>query len=187
MPAAKTTYVALLRGINVGGRNLIKMTALKECFESNGFDDVSTYIQSGNVLFRTGAKDVKRLTRKIERMLADEFSYEATVVVVSHRQLRKIVEKAPDGFGKKPGQRLSDVIFLMPPLTAKQAMKEVQLRDGVDEAAAGDGVIYWSRLKAKASSSYLSKFAGLPIYAKVTVRSWSTASKLLAKLDDVGD
>jgi uncharacterized protein (DUF1697 family) len=184
MPAAQTTYVVLLRGINVGGRNLIKMAALKECFERNGYSDVSTYIQSGNVLFRSRAKDVKRLTRRIEKMLAEEFSYEATVVVVSHEQLSKIVSKAPKGFGSTPAKRLCDVIFLMPPLTAKKAMRAIQVRDGVDEAVAGAGVIYYSRLKAKASSSYLPKFASTPAYAKATIRSWSTTTKLLAKLEE---
>ena len=52
-----TGYVALLRGINVGGNNLIRMPALKACFDAGGFEDVSTYIQSGNVLFRSGGRD----------------------------------------------------------------------------------------------------------------------------------
>ena len=60
-----TTYVALLRGINVGGKNLIRMPALKACFEENGFEDVSTYIQSGNVLFATAEKGSKALTERI--------------------------------------------------------------------------------------------------------------------------
>src|SRR5215210_2879431 len=114
--AGPNSYLTLLRGINVGGNNLIKMAALRECFEANGFDDVSTYIASGNVLFRSRATDAKRLTRKIERMLSDEFPYDAKVVVVSHDQMRAVVEKAPKGFGSNPGKYLSDVIFLRPPL-----------------------------------------------------------------------
>jgi uncharacterized protein (DUF1697 family) len=184
MPA-RTSYLTLLRGINVGGNNLIKMAALRECFESNGFADVSTYIQSGNVLFRSRAADLKRLTRKIERMLSEEFSYEARVVVVSHDRLRAIVEGAPKGFGTKPADYLSDVIFLRPPMSATEAMREVETREGVDEAAAGDGVLYFSRLKAKASGSRLSKIVTSPIYPQVTIRSWSTTTKLLGKLNEL--
>jgi uncharacterized protein (DUF1697 family) len=184
MPAS-TNYLTLLRGINVGGNNLIKMGSLRDSFERNGFVEVSTYIQSGNVLFRSRAADVKRLTRKIERMLSKEFSYEARVVVVSHDKLRGIVEKAPKGFGTKPADYLSDVIFLRPPLTAAEAMREVQTREGVDKAAAGDGVLYFSRLKAKASRSRLSKIVSSPIYPQVTIRSWGTTTKLLGKLDEL--
>jgi uncharacterized protein (DUF1697 family) len=183
--AAPTSYLTLLRGINVGGNNLIKMAALRECFEQSGFDDVSTYIASGNVLFRSRAADVKRLTRKIERMISDAFPYNAKVVVVSHDQMRAIVEKAPKGFGKKPDRFLSDVIFLRPPLSVAEAMEEVDTREGVDEAAAGDGVLYFSRLKAKASGSRLSKIAASPIYPELTIRSWNTTTKLLGKLDEL--
>ena len=182
--AASTTYLALLRGINVGGNNLIKMAALKECFEQNGFADVSTYIQSGNVLFRSGARDVKRLTGRVERMLSAEFGYEARVLVVSHAELRAIVKKAPAGFGSRPDEHLSDVVFLMRPLRVHEAMEHVQIREGVDECFAGKGVLYFSRLKAKAGSSRLNKIASSPVYADITIRSWSTTTKLLGKLDE---
>jgi uncharacterized protein (DUF1697 family) len=183
--AARTSYLTLLRGINVGGNNPIKMDALRQCFESNGFEDVSTYIASGNVLFRSRATDVKRLTRKIEKMLSESFPYDAKVVVVSHDQQKAIVENAPKGFGTQPDKFLSDVIYLRPPLSATEAIKEVDTREGVDEAAAGDGVLYFSRLKAKASGSRLSKIAASPIYQELTIRSWNTTTKLLGKLDDL--
>ena len=70
-----TTYVALLRGINVGGKNLIRMPALKACFEENGFEDVATYIQSGNVLFASSETRNAALTDRIEAMLAESFDY----------------------------------------------------------------------------------------------------------------
>lgn len=184
MPAP-TSYVTLLRGINVGGSNLIKMAELRDCFERNGFDEVSTYIASGNVLFRSRATDVKRLARKIERMISGDFPYDAKVVVVSHDQLRTIVENAPKGFGSKPDKYLSDVIYLRPPLSAAEAIREVDARKGVDEAAAGEGVLYFSRLKAKASGSRLSKIAASPIYQELTIRSWSTTTKLLGKLGEL--
>jgi uncharacterized protein (DUF1697 family) len=184
MPAT-TTYLALLRGINVGGRNPVRMEALRRCFESNGFTGVSTYIQSGNVLFRSTAKDRKRLTRKIERMLSEEFGYEARAVILSEAELRRIVAAAPKGFGEQPDTYLCDVIFLAPPLTASEAMGHIETCEGIDEAHSGNGVVYFSRLKARASGSRLSKFAGSPIYAEVTVRSWSTTAKLLAKLDEL--
>ena len=82
------TYVALLRGINVGGKNLIKMPALKAAFEEDGFEDVATYIQSGNVLFTAPGIRAADLTRRIEAMLAKAFDYVPTVVVRNRTQMR---------------------------------------------------------------------------------------------------
>jgi hypothetical protein len=93
------TYVALLRGINVGGKNLIRMPALKAAFEDEGFEDVATYIQSGNVVFAAPAARATDLTHRIESMLAEAFDYVPTVVVRSHKQLRATVDGAPKGFG----------------------------------------------------------------------------------------
>jgi uncharacterized protein (DUF1697 family) len=79
-----TKYVTLLRGINVGGKNLIKMSELKACFETLGFEDVSTYIQSGNVLFSTTRSGQAKLTSLVEEALSKAFNYQSRVVVRSH-------------------------------------------------------------------------------------------------------
>ncbi len=88
-------YVALLRGINVGGKNLIKMPVLKACFEADGFEDVVTYIQSGNVVFASPETRAEGLTQRIEAMLAETFGYQATVVVRNRTQMRAVVDRAP--------------------------------------------------------------------------------------------
>jgi uncharacterized protein (DUF1697 family) len=136
-------YVALLRGINVGGKNLIKMPALKACFEADDFEDVVTYIQSGNVLFASAETRAAELAQRIEAMLARTFGYQATVVVRNRKQMHGIVERAPKGFGAEPTKYRYDVIFLKQPLTAKVAMKSVPTKPGVDEAHAGPGVLYF--------------------------------------------
>jgi uncharacterized protein (DUF1697 family) len=178
------SYVALLRGINVGGKNLIRMPALKACFEANGFEDVGTYIQSGNVLFAWPEARSAALVSRIEAMLGETFGYDATVVVRSHRQLRAIVERAPKGFGTDPATYRYDVIFLKEPLTAKAAMAHVPTNPAVDRAHAGSGVLYFSRLTAKATASRMGKIVGSPIYPRLTIRNWNTTTKLLALLDE---
>ena len=178
-----TTCVALLRGINVGGKNLIRMPALKASFEENGFEDVSTYIQSGNVLFATAERGSKALTERIEAMLADAFDYVPTVVVRSRKQMRAIVEGAPKGFGGQPGKYRYDVIFLKEPLSPKKAIGEVPTNPAVDSAHAGAGVLYFSRLTARATASRLNKIVGSPIYPSVTIRNWNTTTKLLSLME----
>jgi uncharacterized protein (DUF1697 family) len=178
----RTRYVALLRGINVGGRNPVRMPELKAAFENASFDEVSTYIQSGNVLFTASAPRAS-LEASIEEMLEHRFGVPLVVVVQSHAQLRSVVTRAPTGFGTEPDTYHSDVVFLRSPLTAAQAMKIVRLREGVDQAWRGRGVVYFSRLSAQRTKSRMSSIVGTPEYANMTIRSWATTTKLLALLD----
>jgi len=179
-----TTYLALLRGINVGGKNVIKMADLRNCFEAEGFRDVATYIQSGNVIFRSPASGLRTLTNRIEEMLAMAFDYEASVVLRSRRQMRAVVAGAPTGFGEQPKTYRYDTLFLKAPLTATSAMESVPARPGVDEAWAGSGVLYFSRRIDQASRSYLSRLASMPVYQRMTVRNWNTTTRLLELMDE---
>ena len=176
-------YLALLRGINVGGNNIIKMADLKACFKSMGFSDVATYIQSGNIIFKSEKKSKTKLTDKIQTELSKTFHYDAKVVVITYQQLKNIVNNAPSDFGKDASQYRYDVIFLKEPLTAKTAMNSIKIKEGVDNAYEGKNVLYFSRLVEKASQSYLNKVITLPVYKNMTIRNWNTTTKLLALME----
>src|SRR3954447_350211 len=92
---SRMRYVALLRGVNVGGKTLIKMADLKTCFEELGFDDVSTYIASGNVLFGTSDKDATKLERNIERAIEARFELPVKIVVLDRATYARIVKAIP--------------------------------------------------------------------------------------------
>ena len=177
------TYVALLRGINVGGKNVIKMTDLRNCFEDEGFLNIVTYIQSGNVVF--SAAPVKRavLTARVEGMLAAAFDYEASVILRSRKDMRGVVSNSPEGFGTRPKAYRYDVIFLKEPLTVKEALSNAPTKPGVDEAYAGTGVLYYSRLISRASQSRLSRIVSMPMYQSMTIRNWNTTTKLMQLMD----
>ena len=176
-------YVALLRGINVGGNNIIKMVELKACFEKMGCTNVSTYIQSGNVVFDAKEKKRETLTKNIEHTLSKQFGYTAVVVIVSHAELKKIVSTAPNGFGTKPDLYRYDVVFIKPPLKSAAAIQDIRTRDGVDLVVAGRGVLYFSRLIKNVSKSYMSKIVLLPVYKQMTIRNWNTTSKILGLME----
>ena len=178
-------YVALLRGINVGGRNRIAMAELKAAFDAAGFEDVATYIQSGNVIFRSGRRDSGPLARDIEEMLGGTFGYAASIVLRSHAQVRAVVDGAPAGFGADPAGYRYDVYFLKGPVTASSALRTVPTRPGVDELSAGRGVLYASRLASRAAQSRLSKVVSMPIYKNMTIRNWATTTTLLRMMDEV--
>ena len=176
-------YVALLRGINVGGHNLIRMPALKACFEAERLHDVATYIQSGNVLFTADRSSQQALTARIERGLSRTLAYESRVVVRSFAQMSTVVRRAPKGFGEQPGAYRYDVIFLKHPLTVDEALQSVTAKPGVDRVFAGEEVLYFSRLISKATQSQLSRVVGTPAYQNMTIRNWNTTRKLLLLME----
>jgi uncharacterized protein (DUF1697 family) len=176
-------YLALLRGINVGGKNRIKMTELAACFEYLGFTEVRTYIQSGNVIFCAYEPDQGTLTGLLEGALSKTFKYDSRVVLRSYEELKDIVAQAPDGFGSDPSTYRYDVIFLKEPLSSSNAMKSVSMREGVDQVFAGNGVLYASRLISRATQSHLTRIITSPIYQNITIRNWNTTTKLLTMME----
>lgn len=178
-----TQYIALLRGINVGGNNLIKMADLKTCLQANGLPDATTYIQSGNILFSSD-KTPDWLSKHIQALIADNFGCEVVVVVQSLAEMKHIITHAPKGFGSEPATYKYDVIFLRNGVPASDAKPYLSEREGVDSAALGEGVLYFRRLIAQLTKTHLNKIIGTPIYKDITIRNWNTSSKLLALMEE---
>ena len=172
-------YVALLRGINVGGNNLIKMADLRTSFGEMGFTRVETYIQSGNVVFCAKKMSKARLTEMVEQALSESFSYESRVVIVSAAELQHVVAQAPKGFGKDPDLYRYDVLFVREPYKVSEALSQVPVNPDVDSVHSGDHALYYSRLIAKATASRLGKLVQQPAYKHITIRNWRTTTKLL--------
>ena len=178
-----TAYLVLLRGINVGGRNKVPMAELRSIVEELGFENVSTYIASGNVLLdsKLGAAKV---AEKIEAALPEAFKLDAELIrvaVLSAAELEAIVKKRPRGFGGQPSKYHSDAIFLMG-IDAEDAMAAFNPREGVDRVWPGDGVIYSQRLSAERTKSRLNRIMTSPHYKAMTIRSWQTTLALLELL-----
>ena len=176
----KSRHVALLRGINVGGNNVIRMVDLRASFEAMGFTEVETYIQSGNVVFSSKPASKSELVKTIERTLSDAFGYASRIVLVSSRELELVVTQAPTGFGKQPDRYRYDVLFVKEPLSPGEVLQQLTTRPGVDMADAGDHAVYFRRLTSKAAQSQLARLVQLPVYKSVTIRNWNTTTRLLA-------
>lgn len=177
------TYVILLRGINVGGKNIVPMTGLKTCLKELGFANVSTYIASGNVILESD-KSAAEVRARIEAALIKSFKLDSELIkalVLSRRQLQAVIENKPKGFGEHPEKYHSDAIFLMD-MDAAQAMPVFNPREGVDKVWPGHGVVYSQRLSAERSRSRLSKIMASPLYKSMTIRNWSTTMRLLDML-----
>lgn len=176
------SHAALLRGINVGGRNKIKMADLRQCFLDDGFTNVLTYIQSGNVVFTAEEPSEALLESKLENILARRFAHEVRVLVRSRDSLERTVGAAPTSFGAEPGLYHYDVMFLSNELNASATAAEIPLRPGVDEIHAGSGVVYFRRLSSQLGKSRLSRITQLPLYQEMTIRNWRTTNKILTLL-----
>jgi uncharacterized protein (DUF1697 family) len=174
--------VALLRGINVGGRNLIGMAELAASFSGAGYRDVSTYIASGNVLFTSGRATGPELEDAIEQLLQERFGVPVLVVVRSREELAATIAAAPPDHGS--AELRSDVFFLKHPLTAEAAYAEApELRDGVDRMTPGPGALYFSRVAAQATKTRIQRFMAMPVFQQITVRNWRTTTRLAELLE----
>lgn len=172
-------YIALLRGINVGGNNKVPMAELKVCFEGLGFFQVRTHINSGNVLFVSEEDDTQVLQADIEAGIEKMFGFPVRVLVVQDAVIEAAIQQAPSGFGQDPEKYYSDVAFLFTG-SAEEFVAEIDTNPAVDTVWAGDDVIYYQRLRAEVTKSKISKMAGKPFYKQLTIRNWNTVTKLQA-------
>jgi uncharacterized protein (DUF1697 family) len=173
-------YVVLLRGINVGGKNIITMAGLKKYLEEMGFPYVSTYIASGNVILESD-KSADEIQAQLEKTLPESFKFDdkqIKVLVLTGNQLQTIIDNKPEGFGEQPEKYHSDAIFLIG-IDSAFATQLFNPREGVDKVWGGDGVIYSQRLSSQRTKSRLSRIMATQAYKSMTIRNWNTVTKLL--------
>ena len=176
---ANTRYIALLRGINVGGHKLIKMEALADAFKSAGFRNVKTYIASGNVIFESGSGNVAALTRKIEKILLATFGHQISVLVFTLPEFQQIVAINPFKGLKKSGDVMLCSVLLRepstrvsPPLESKtERFKVVGLHDRA--------VFIVARRKPTGWFGYPNNWVEKEFAVTGSTRNWSTLEKLL--------
>ena len=156
------------------------MAELRHYLSELGYQDVSTYIASGNVILRSD-KAPQDIKAAIETLLPKHFKLDSElikVLVLTKTQLQSVVDNKPKGFGEEPEKYYSDAIFLMD-VTVDEAMPAFDPREGVDRIWPGKGVVYSQRLGELRVRSKLSKIVAHPTYKSMTIRSWNTTTKLL--------
>ena len=177
------SYLLLLRGINVGGKNKVPMARLRQLLEELGYSGVSTYIASGNVILRSD-KSPAKVQAQVEAALPGTFHLDSELIrilVLTRRQLEAVIDRKPEGFGEQPEKFHSDAVFLMG-IDSTEALRVFDPREGVDRVWPGDGVIYSERLSALRTRSRLGKIVGTPAYRSMTIRNWKTTTTLLEML-----
>lgn len=170
-------YVALLRGINVGGNKKVEMAKLKKAFDGMGYTDVSTYINSGNVIF-TSAKENFDI---IEPALAKAFKFSIPVVVRSAANIKNVAKKIPKAW-ENDGIQKCDVLFLRDEYDKKSTLTLIETREGIDELVYLPGAIVWHIDRGNYTKSLMKKFIGTIVYKNMTARNVNTVRKLASLL-----
>ena len=185
MAKAASRFLALLRGINVGGKNIIAKEDLQRCFEDLGCTNVRTYIQSGNILFRTAESSVKRLTASVEQGLSDRFSYEAQAVVLSHKKYKSAVQAAPRSWGQDDQQKHNALFTLSGTTPAAVLAQLATPKADIETVTTGPGVIFWSISKQHQTRTTLMKLPKEPVYQQMTIRNHNTVLKLMELFESI--
>lgn len=167
-------YVALLRGINVGGNNKIEMKKLKLLFEELGFNSVETYINSGNVIFKC---DNDSLLPKIESAINSRFNLSVKTLVLSKNKIKAVVDSIPKGWIGREDWR-QNVLFLWPESDSKDILNLIENKDEVDEVRYVPGALLWATNKDYLSRSGGQKLVGSKLYNQMTVRNLNTTLKI---------
>lgn len=185
-------YVALLRGINVGGNNKVDMKRLKAAFEQAGMRQVVTYINSGNIVFSWDAEEAasgrslsgeqeQELKRKLAGILEEtilrEFNLPIRVVIRSLKDIREVIRHLPEAWTNDDTMR-SDVLFLWAEADAPEVLDELKFKPEIDRVLYAPGAVLWSVDRANATRSGMQKLIGTKLYGLMTVRNVNTTRKI---------
>ena len=174
-----TTYVALLRGINVGGNNMISMKSLTASFEALGFKEVATYINSGNILFKSRPTGARKLESKIEKMLVAEYQLGCKVVIRSAGEMARLVENLPKTWNDDKNWRYN-VIYLRHAIDSNDVLSAINWKKNIEQVTYVPGTLLWSARVKDIPRTAMLKLASHKLFQDMTVRNVNTTRKLHA-------
>ena len=171
------TYIAFLRGVNVGGKSVVSMAAIKEALVALGLSDVRTYINSGNVIFSTRVSDARQLTARIEKALEQHTGMAIKVLVMDHKTLKTMVDAMPRNWVDDKTMR-TYVLLLWKELDDRRILDRLPIKPGVDELRYTPGAVVWRVDRENVGRSQMNRIVGTPLYKRITIRSVNTMRKL---------
>lgn len=170
-------YIALLRGINVGGKNKIDMKLLKKAFEQAGMNQVETYINSGNIVFTSPSESKTELARTLEKAILDSFGLPIKVLVLSFADMQAVMRALPESWTNDDRMK-SDVLFLWEDIDDESVLDKLAFKPEIDTVIYVPGAILWSVDRSQVTRSGMTKLIGTVLYRQMTVRNVNTARKI---------
>ena len=171
-------YVALLRGINVGGGNKIDMTELKGVFEAVGMTSAKTYINSGNVVFESELLDGARIAKVLEDEIEDRFGFAVRVLVRNTDEIRSVIDALPADWANDQTTKC-DVFFLWDDVDGPEILQQLDFDPAMEDVRYTPGAVIRRIDRKNASKSRLTRIVGKPLYQQMTIRNCNTARRLL--------
>ncbi|HDX9628649.1 TPA: DUF1697 domain-containing protein [Bacillus cereus] len=173
-------YIALLRGINVGGHKIIKMADLKEMFESIGLKQVKTYIQSGNIVFKS-EEDITFLKERIQSEIKNVFDFDVPVILKTNEEFINIINNVPYETDALLERENIHVAFLANSLTADESKQLLMYKSEMEDCYIDEKVVYLFFKNSIRNSKLMNQFQKL--HTPATVRNWRTVNKLKAIIE----
>lgn len=177
-------YVALLRGINVGGNSKVDMKQLKVVFEELGLTSVKTYINSGNVIFKDASHSPEELVKKIESAIEKKFGFNVKVLIRDLKTITTVTESIPSSW-KNDSEMKCDVMFLWETVDSKNVLKELIIKKELDEVKYVAGSIIWKVDRKNVTRSGLLRIVGTALYKQMTIRNCNTVRKLFTLMKEL--
>jgi len=174
-------YIVLLRKINAGKENRIDMKSLKGLFEAAGCESVSTYINSGNVIFKS-QKGMESLKKEIDERLFEHFKHKIQFILTSQDEIKLIADSIPQAWKNDDVQR-TDVAYLFEEIDRPQTIDELPVKTDFIETKYVKGAIIWNLKRENLYRSQLGKLISHQHYQYMTLRNVNTA-RYLANLED---
>ena len=177
-----TRYIALLRGINISGKNKLPMAELKEGFCALGYADVRSHLNSGNLLFSVETAEETQLAESIRAMITQRFGLDIPVHVLPQDKLQQTLEKAPDWWDAGDKNTYDNLVFVLPTATAEELAEKIGAPSpGLEQIQLCGDVIFWSfDLSRHAKANWWKKTAAAGIGEHLTIRTANTVKKLVS-------
>ena len=173
-------YIVLLRGINISGKNKIVMSELKKEFDNLGYQEITTYLNSGNVIFETNSEDKNAIKNNIQLMIKDKFNFDIPTYVMTSQELKELLNHSPEWWGKDDKEIYDNIIFIIPPTTYNEVFDTIGSPNEYEKIQEYKNNIFWSfDLKNYRKSNWWSKTANTDISDKITIRTANTMRKIL--------
>ena len=166
-------YIALLRGINVGGNKKVEMKKLKAIFKLSGYSNVVTYINSGNVIFES-AKSRKVIHPEVEELLKKEFGFKIQALIKTKKEIQKISEAIPEEWQNDSNQK-TDVAYLFEDIDSEKIIEQLPINKEFIDVRYVKGAIFWNIERTNYNKSHLNKLIGHKLYRFMTIRNVNTA------------
>lgn len=179
-----TTYIAFLRGVNVGGNNKVEMGKLKKTLEQLGLVNVTTLIASGNVLFVSKELNQEKLALKIEAAIKVDFDIQTKVLLLSYEKLHDLVKAIPISWVNDKAMKC-DVMLLWKEIDTKDIVKQLPINDEIEDILYIPGAVIWRIDREKVTKSRMTKIVGTKLYKQMTVRNPNTIRKIYAHMREL--